>query len=249
MSMQTDLSAIHQSMYSVAFVPLHNPSDEPVLLLHSTHFSSVTLRPDLGVRQGDFTVISPADSYWEGVDGAYALAVEKPGEPRSDGEERVRPCQEWEGGAEKKTDAAEEKSDVSLLSADANEGRALFEGLGSFALPMTVERHRSYHDLPFKEGGPAKSLEDLETLGLLDLTQSYDTEHSDQPRLFMKDGTLQPVVDVCLKCSSVWTRNAKAPSAEVHPLTQIRIATGNNPTIRQKAYPIRISMQKPCELT
>eukprot|EP00965_Chrysotila_dentata_P172173 5681707-Pleurochrysis_carterae.AAC.1 len=36
----------------------------------------------------------------------------------------------------------------------------------------------------------------------------------------MEDGTLQQVVDVCLKCSSVWTRNAKSPSTAVHPLTQ-----------------------------
>eukprot|EP00965_Chrysotila_dentata_P087949 2903528-Pleurochrysis_carterae.AAC.1 len=50
-------------MYSVAFLPLHNPSDEPVLLLHSTQFCSVTLRPDLGVSQGEFTVIPASDSY------------------------------------------------------------------------------------------------------------------------------------------------------------------------------------------
>eukprot|EP00965_Chrysotila_dentata_P167515 5531669-Pleurochrysis_carterae.AAC.1 len=102
---------------------------------------------------------------------------------------------------------------------------------------MTIERHRSYHKLPFKEGGPARSLEDLETLEL-DLSQSYDTGHKDQPRLSMEDGTLQPVVDVCLKCSSVWTRNAKAPSTAVHPLTQVRIAMGNISPIRPKAYPI-----------
>eukprot|EP00965_Chrysotila_dentata_P254380 6211847-Pleurochrysis_carterae.AAC.4 len=54
----------------------------------------------------------------------------------------------------------------------------------------------------------------------------------------MEDGTLQPVVDVCLECSSVWTRNAKTPSTVIHPLTQVRIATGNNPPIRQKAYPV-----------
>eukprot|EP00965_Chrysotila_dentata_P251247 6209932-Pleurochrysis_carterae.AAC.1 len=78
---------------------------------------------------------------------------------------------------------------------------------------MTVERHRSYYELPFKEGGPARSLEDLEALRL-DLSQSYDTGHKDQPRLSMEDSTLQPVVDVCLKCSSVWTRNAKAPTRQ-----------------------------------
>eukprot|EP00965_Chrysotila_dentata_P210270 6185802-Pleurochrysis_carterae.AAC.2 len=32
-------------------------------------------------------------------------------------------------------------------------------------------------------------LEDLESLGL-DLTQSYDTGHRNQPKLFMEDGTL-----------------------------------------------------------
>eukprot|EP00965_Chrysotila_dentata_P119116 3938059-Pleurochrysis_carterae.AAC.1 len=66
-------------MYSVAFLPFHNPSDEPVLLLHSTQFGSVTLRPDLGVSQSEFSNVSPSDSYWEGVDGAYALAAEEPG--------------------------------------------------------------------------------------------------------------------------------------------------------------------------
>eukprot|EP00965_Chrysotila_dentata_P132078 4366651-Pleurochrysis_carterae.AAC.1 len=88
---------------------------------------------------------------------------------------------------------------------------------------MKVEKHRDYYDLPFKEGGPARSLQDLESLGL-DLSQSYDTGHKDQPKLSMEDGTVQPVVDVCLECSSVWTRNAKAPSTAVHPLTQVRIA-------------------------
>eukprot|EP00965_Chrysotila_dentata_P015344 507612-Pleurochrysis_carterae.AAC.1 len=62
-------------MYSVAFFPLHNP----VVLLHSTQFGSVTLRPDLGVSQSEFTIVSPSDSYWEGLDGAYALAAEEPG--------------------------------------------------------------------------------------------------------------------------------------------------------------------------
>eukprot|EP00965_Chrysotila_dentata_P125776 4157875-Pleurochrysis_carterae.AAC.1 len=42
---QTDLSTIPQSIYSVAFFSIYNPSDEPVLLLHSTRFASVTLRP------------------------------------------------------------------------------------------------------------------------------------------------------------------------------------------------------------
>eukprot|EP00965_Chrysotila_dentata_P055337 1836460-Pleurochrysis_carterae.AAC.1 len=87
-------------MHSVAFFPLHNPSDEPVLLLHSTQFGSATLRPDLGVSQGEFTVVSPSDSYWEGVDGAYALAAEKPGEPHLEREERGGPCQDREGVAE-----------------------------------------------------------------------------------------------------------------------------------------------------
>eukprot|EP00965_Chrysotila_dentata_P023634 783451-Pleurochrysis_carterae.AAC.1 len=58
----------------------------------------------------------------------------------------------------------------------------------------------------------------------------------------MKDGTLHPVVDVCLECSSVWMRNAKAPSTAVHPLTQVRVATGNNPPTRQKAYPFLTNM-------
>eukprot|EP00965_Chrysotila_dentata_P028130 935462-Pleurochrysis_carterae.AAC.1 len=70
-------------MYSVAFFPLHNPSDEPVLLLHSTQFGSVTLRPDLGVKQR--------------VDGAHALAAEEPGELHLEREERRGPCQAREG--------------------------------------------------------------------------------------------------------------------------------------------------------
>eukprot|EP00965_Chrysotila_dentata_P023055 764056-Pleurochrysis_carterae.AAC.1 len=153
---QTDLSAIHQSMYSVAFFPLHNPSDEPVLLLHSTQFGSVTLRPDLGVSQGEFTIVPPSDSSWEGVDGAYALAAEESGELHLEREEIGGQCLDREGVAEAAPDTAENKADVSLRSADANEGRALFEGLRSFALPMTVERHRNYHELPFKKGGPAR---------------------------------------------------------------------------------------------
>eukprot|EP00965_Chrysotila_dentata_P017744 590120-Pleurochrysis_carterae.AAC.2 len=54
----------------------------------------------------------------------------------------------------------------------------------------------------------------------------------------MKDGTLQPIVNVCLSCSMVWTRNAKAPDTALHPLTQVRIPTGTSGAIRQKAYPI-----------
>eukprot|EP00965_Chrysotila_dentata_P155392 5133676-Pleurochrysis_carterae.AAC.1 len=71
---QTDLSAIHQSMYYVAFFPIYNTSDEPILVLHSTRFGLVTLRPDLGISQDDFTFVSPADSDWEGVDRISALA-------------------------------------------------------------------------------------------------------------------------------------------------------------------------------
>eukprot|EP00965_Chrysotila_dentata_P084800 2798991-Pleurochrysis_carterae.AAC.1 len=51
----------------------------------------------------------------------------------------------------------------------------------------------------------------------------------------MEDGTLQPLIDVCLSCFMVWTRNARAPDTAIHPLTQVRISTG---TICQKAYPI-----------
>eukprot|EP00965_Chrysotila_dentata_P196950 6177909-Pleurochrysis_carterae.AAC.1 len=54
----------------------------------------------------------------------------------------------------------------------------------------------------------------------------------------MEDGTLQPVTDACLKCASVCTRNAKAPSTAAHPPAQVRIATGNNLPIRQEAYPV-----------
>eukprot|EP00965_Chrysotila_dentata_P254379 6211847-Pleurochrysis_carterae.AAC.3 len=161
---QTDLSAIHQSMYSVACFPVHNPSDEPVLLLHSTRFGSVTLRPDLEISRDDFTFVSPADSDWEGVDRISALAVEQAGESRREGEIATGRSKDWEGVAE------DGEENVSLRYADANEGRALFEGLRSFALPMEVERHRVYYNLPFKEGGPARSLQGLESLGL-DLSQ------------------------------------------------------------------------------
>eukprot|EP00965_Chrysotila_dentata_P206401 6183513-Pleurochrysis_carterae.AAC.2 len=55
----------------------------------------------------------------------------------------------------------------------------------------------------------------------------------------MEDGTLQPLIDVCLSyCSMVWTRNARAPDTLLHPLTQVKIPTGKSKTIRQKAYSI-----------
>eukprot|EP00965_Chrysotila_dentata_P176932 5843439-Pleurochrysis_carterae.AAC.1 len=98
-------------MYSVAFFPLHNPSDEPVLLLHSTQFGSVTLRPDLGVSQSEFTIVSPSDSHWEGVDGAYALAAEEPGEAHLERGEKGGQCPAREGVAEAVSDAAEEEAD------------------------------------------------------------------------------------------------------------------------------------------
>eukprot|EP00965_Chrysotila_dentata_P001125 36902-Pleurochrysis_carterae.AAC.1 len=212
-------------MYSVAFFPLHNPSDEPVLLLHSTQFGSVTLRPDLGVSQGEFTVFSPSESYWEGVDGAYALAAEEPGELHLERVERVGPCQDREGVAEALPDAAEEKSAVSLRSADANERHSLLQGLRSFALPMTVEKHRNYHDLPLRRAGPHgvwRTWKDWDWICHNPMIQGIRINRGCPLRT----------------CSPVWTRNAKTPSTAVHPLTQVRIATGSNPPIRQKAYPI-----------
>eukprot|EP00965_Chrysotila_dentata_P185988 6140778-Pleurochrysis_carterae.AAC.1 len=167
-------------MYSVAFFPINNPSDEPVLLLHSTRFGSVTFRPDLGISKDNFTFVSPAGSDWEGVDRIGALTVEQTGESRGEGEIAAGQSKDWEGVAE------DGEENMSLRSADANEGRALSEGLRSFALPMKVKKHRDYYDLPFKEGGPARSLQDLESLGL-DLSQSYDTGHKDQPKLSMED--------------------------------------------------------------
>eukprot|EP00965_Chrysotila_dentata_P215048 6188531-Pleurochrysis_carterae.AAC.1 len=161
-------------MYSVAFFPIHNPSDKPILLLHSTRFGSFTLRPDLGISQDDFTFVSPAGSDWEEVmDRISALAVGQAGESRGEWEIGTGQSKDWEGVAE------DGEENVSLRSADANEGRAPFEGLRSFTLPMKVERHRDYYDLPFKEGGHARSLQDLESLGL-DLSQSYDTGHKNQ---------------------------------------------------------------------
>eukprot|EP00965_Chrysotila_dentata_P098301 3249809-Pleurochrysis_carterae.AAC.1 len=72
----------------------------------------------------------------------------------------------------------------------------------------------------------------------MDFSKSCDTGHKDQPLLTMEGGTLQPLIDVCLSCSMVWTRNAKAPDTAIHPLMQVRIPTGTNEAIRQKAYPI-----------
>eukprot|EP00965_Chrysotila_dentata_P199617 6179493-Pleurochrysis_carterae.AAC.4 len=113
--------------------------------------------------------------------------------------------------------SAEGGANVALRCADVKEGR--FEGLlSSFALPMRVERHRDYLDIPFKEGESAKTLEPLESLGL--------------------------VVDVSSECASVWTCNAKAPSTAVHPLTQVRLATRNNSQIRQKTSPIPLKHVK-----
>eukprot|EP00965_Chrysotila_dentata_P254082 6211753-Pleurochrysis_carterae.AAC.3 len=36
----------------------------------------------------------------------------------------------------------------------------------------------------------------------------------------------------------VWTKNARAPDTAIHPLTQVKIPTGTDEAIRQKAYPI-----------
>eukprot|EP00965_Chrysotila_dentata_P091344 3015697-Pleurochrysis_carterae.AAC.1 len=63
---------------------------------------------------------------------------------------------DWEEVAE------DGEENVYLRPADANGSRAPFEGLRSFGLPMKVERHRDCYDLPFKEGGPAQSLQDSE---------------------------------------------------------------------------------------
>eukprot|EP00965_Chrysotila_dentata_P041648 1381220-Pleurochrysis_carterae.AAC.1 len=54
----------------------------------------------------------------------------------------------------------------------------------------------------------------------------------------MENDTLQPLIDVCLSYSMVWTKNARAPDTAIHPLTQVRIPTGTSEAIRQKAYPI-----------
>eukprot|EP00965_Chrysotila_dentata_P069200 2287150-Pleurochrysis_carterae.AAC.1 len=72
----------------------------------------------------------------------------------------------------------------------------------------------------------------------MDFSQSSDTGHKDQPLLTMENGTLQPLIDVCLSCSIVSTRNAKAPDTAIHPLTQVQIPTETSEAIRQKAYPI-----------
>eukprot|EP00965_Chrysotila_dentata_P200905 6180250-Pleurochrysis_carterae.AAC.3 len=72
----------------------------------------------------------------------------------------------------------------------------------------------------------------------MDFSKSCDAGHKDQPLLTKEDGTLQPLIDVCLSCSMVWTRNAKAPGTAIHPLTHVRVPTGTSEVIRQKAHPI-----------
>eukprot|EP00965_Chrysotila_dentata_P022754 754247-Pleurochrysis_carterae.AAC.1 len=113
----------------------------------------------------------------------------------------------------------------------------MFDELRSFADAFEVTLPRNCQDIPFEEGGPTLTIEQLESVGI-DFSKSHDTAHKDQPQLKMEDVTLQPLIDVCLSCSMVWTRNARAPDMAIHPLTQVRISTGTSEAIRQKAYPI-----------
>eukprot|EP00965_Chrysotila_dentata_P134578 4451524-Pleurochrysis_carterae.AAC.1 len=113
----------------------------------------------------------------------------------------------------------------------------MFDELRSFADAFEVTLPRNYRDVPFEESGPLLTIEQLESLGM-DCSKSYDTGHKDQPQLKMEDGTLQPLIDVCLSCSMVWTRNVRGPDTAMHPLTQVRIPTGTSEAIRQDAYPI-----------
>eukprot|EP00965_Chrysotila_dentata_P023191 768952-Pleurochrysis_carterae.AAC.1 len=95
----------------------------------------------------------------------------------------------------------------------------MFDELRSFADAFKVTLPRNYQDIPFEEGEPPLTIEQLESLGM-DFSKSHDTGHKDQPHFKMEDGTLQPLIDVCLSCSMVWTRNARAPDTAIHPLTQ-----------------------------
>eukprot|EP00965_Chrysotila_dentata_P251183 6209890-Pleurochrysis_carterae.AAC.1 len=126
---------------------------------------------------------------------------------------------------------------ASLDVAQPFTGRQMFDELRSFADPFEVKPPRNYKNIPFEEGGPPLSEEQLESIGM-DFSKSCDTGHKDQPLLTMEDGTLQPRIDVCLSCSMVWTRNAKVPGTAIHPPTQVRIPTGTSEAILQKAYPI-----------
>eukprot|EP00965_Chrysotila_dentata_P258402 6213206-Pleurochrysis_carterae.AAC.1 len=124
---------------------------------------------------------------------------------------------------------------ASLDVAQLFTGRQMFDELRSFADAFEVTPPRKYKDVPFEEGGPPLKKEQLQSIGM-DFSQSYDTGRKGQPQLTMENGTLQPLVDVCLSCSMVWTRNAKAPDTAIHPLTQVRIPTETSEAIRQKAY-------------
>ena len=95
----------------------------------------------------------------------------------------------------------------------------------------------SYRSRSFEEGGPATDLSHLtgDTIAL-DLTQSHDLGAYHQPLL--EGPALQPLVDACLSCELVWSRNAKAPALALHPLTRVSIPTGDHAPIRQKPYPI-----------
>eukprot|EP00965_Chrysotila_dentata_P220514 6191820-Pleurochrysis_carterae.AAC.1 len=64
----------------------------------------------------------------------------------------------------------------------------------------------------------------------------------------MEDGTVQPFIDVCLSCSMVQTRNARAPDTAIHPLTQVRISTaGRARPFVKRPIRYRINMCKRCE--
>eukprot|EP00965_Chrysotila_dentata_P258497 6213239-Pleurochrysis_carterae.AAC.1 len=86
-------------------------------------------------------------------------------------------------------------------------------------------------DKPFKEGGPARSQGDLESIGL-DFSKCYDTKTADQLR--REGDKLQKLVDVGLNYRKVWSRDVKVPKPAEHPMTEVRINTGTNTPLRQK---------------
>ena len=107
--------------------------------------------------------------------------------------------------------------------------------------------HRTHSQRAFEDGGavnrgPGGCLitdlsvikQNLETLGL-PLNECYDTGSSEQKKLTLGDGTLDPVILAAAAEDRVWTRQAKVPDPAKHPLCVLRRPPDSAP-IRQKPY-------------
>ena len=114
-----------------------------------------------------------------------------------------------------------------------------FDGTIPSVQRFEVKAPSDYHRLGVDEGGSAKSIEDLQSLGL-DLSLARDLDLPDAPLLTAKkDPTdYRHLVKTCLDGELVWSRNAKAPTAALHPLTRVSVDTGDAPPVRQRPYPI-----------